>query len=243
MSPPRITKAFVTRNVDAFTTKVGRARELYKKIVLHGYSGTSAATAAKLINPDTRDAAEFIFFEIAAKFEDFVKVMFQAEVRLSLAIALAQSPFLMGDSDNGLDSRLERGSPQKLKGRGIDLLGMDSFFGSLDTKLGADTCNQLIAAHIVRGRIAHGGGHAQAKFLKLLGEAGIAAEQRKGMSVGRFLRDYPLGTTTANRNFFAYLDAYTLFAASAKAGLPSKRALKLFSRRGLATPICRLWYF
>ena len=220
MPPPRITKALVNKNVDAFNKNVDRARQVYKKIVLHGYSGTSAATAEKLNSPDTQDAAEFIFFEIAAKFEDFVKVMFQAEVQLSLAITLAQSPFLMGDSDNGLDSTLERGSPQKLREHGIDLLGIDSFFGSLDTKLGADAYNQLIAAHILRDRIAHGGGQAQAKFVKLLGEAGIAAEQRKGMSVGRFLRDYPFGTTTAHRNFFVYLDAYTLFAASAKAGLP-----------------------
>lgn len=220
MPPPRTTKAFVTRNVNAFTTTVVRARELYKKIVLHGYSGVSAATSIKLNSSDTRDAAEFIFFETSSKFEDLVKVLFQAEVRLLLAVTLTESPILTGDSVNGLDLTRDRGSPQKLRGHGSDILGLDSFFGSLDTKLGTDTYNQLVAAHIVRDRIALGWGQAQAKFVRLLGEAGIVAAQRKGMSVGRFLRDYPLGTSIAHRNFFVYLDAYAWFAASAKDELP-----------------------
>src|SRR5690606_3356471 len=89
--PPRITKAAVTTKVTAFLVNVNRARDLYRRIVLHGYTGHSAAEPAKLDNPDKRDAAQFIFFEVAAKFEDFSKQMFQFEVRSRLQVTMARS--------------------------------------------------------------------------------------------------------------------------------------------------------
>ncbi|MBK9966150.1 MAG: hypothetical protein IPP07_15070 [Holophagales bacterium] len=162
----------------------------------------------------------FIFFEIAAKFEDFSKLMFQAEVRSVYGVTVAQSPFIMGDSDNGLDFKLGWGSPQKLRERGMNLLGADSFFGSLDTKLGTATYSDLIAAHTVRNRIAHPGGKAERAFVKLLTGAGIPTAERMGMSVGRFLRDYPSVALPVNRNFFVYLDAYAALATNAKVALP-----------------------
>ena len=221
MAPPaRITKAAVTAQVTAFVGNVNRARDLYRKIVLHGYSGTSGKTAARLDNPDTRDAAQFIFFEIAAKFEDFAKSTFQAETRAKLAVTAARSAYIMGDPDNGLDTKMGWGSPQRLKERGSNLFGSASFFGSLPTSVGPATYRSLISAHLVRNRVAHAGGNAQDKFVKHLAGEGISVAERQGMSVGRYLRDYPTGSPSANRHFFIYLAAYEDFAAKAGAALP-----------------------
>ena len=218
--PPKVTKAVVQTEVNDFLTNVNRARDLYRKIVWHGYSGTSAATSARLGNPDTRDVAQFIFFEIAAKFEDHAKFMFQVEVRSRLQITATRSAFVMGDLDNGLNNKLGWGSPQRLKERGHNLFGPNSFFGDLVHKLGNQTYKTLVSAHTVRNRIAHDGGAAQSKFVKLLEGEGIPVNERQGMSVGRYLRDYPKGASRTDRNFFLYLAAYENFANKVGAALP-----------------------
>jgi hypothetical protein len=220
MPPPRVTKAFVTSQVTAFKANLDRARSLYKKIVLHGYTGTSAATSVRLTNPDTRDAAQFIFFEVAAKFEEFAKTMFQVEVRSVLKVTVKQSPFVMGDPDQGLNNKLGWGSPQRLKERGANILGSSSFFATLHPTLGAATYNHLVAAHMVRNRIAHSGGQAKAKFVKHLAADGIPTSERQGMSVGRYIRDYPAVASNTNKYFFVYLRAYEHFANAAMAALP-----------------------
>lgn len=218
--PPRVTKAVVQTEATDFIANINRARDLYRKIVLHGYTGTSAATSVRLSSPDTRDVAQFIFFEIAAKFEDHAKFMFQVEVRSKLQITAARSAFVMGDLDNGLNSKLGWGSPQRLKERGHNLFGSSSFFGDLVNKLGNPTYKALISAHTVRNRIAHDGGAAQTKFVKLLEGDGIPINERQGMSIGRYLRDYPSDSTAAHRNFFLYLAAYEDFSNKAGAALP-----------------------
>lgn len=220
MPPPRVTKAFVASQVASFKANVDRARDLYKKIVLHGYTGTSAATSTRLTNPDTRDAAQFIFFEVAAKFEDFAKTMFQVEVRSRLKVSVKQSPYVMGDPDQGLNNKLGWGSPHRLKERGENILGPTSFFGTLHATLGTATYNQLIAAHMVRNRIAHSGGQAQMKFVKHLTAEGISTAERQGMSVGRYIHDYPRAASATNKYFFIFLQAYEDFADKALATLP-----------------------
>jgi hypothetical protein len=221
MAPPaRVTKAAVQTEVANFLENVNRAKELYRKIVMHGYSGTSAATSTKLTTPDTRDVAQFIFFEIAAKFEDHAKFMFGVEVRSRLQVTATRSEYIMGDLDNGLNNKLGWGSAQKLKERGTNLFGPRSFFGDLVGKLGQSTYKTLVSAHTVRNRIAHDGGAAQTKFVKLLEGDGIPGNVRQGMSVGRYLRDYPSTSTPGNRNFFIYLAAYEDFANKALAALP-----------------------
>jgi len=219
-APPKITKAAVTTEVNAFLENVERARDLYRKIILHGYTGQSAAIATKLNNPDTRDVAAFIFFEIAAKLEDFAKVMFQAEVRARLGVTATRAVFVMGSPDTGIDNQLGWGDPRRMRERGYNLLGPTSFFGSLLTNLGNQTYNYLVAAHVVRNRIAHNGGVAQERFVKHLEGQGVAAAERQGMSVGRYLRDYPAGSVPTDRNFFRYLGAYDHFASEAGNALP-----------------------
>lgn len=219
-APPKITKTAVNTEVTAFKANVTRARDLYHKIVWHGYTGTTAANVARFSNPDTRDAAQFIYFEIAAKFEDFAKFMFQVEVRARLQVTAKRSAFVMGDLDSGLNNKLGWGSPQRLKERGHNLFGPASFFGDLVNKLGNPTYKALVSAHTVRNRIAHDGGAAQTKFVKLLEGAGIPGNVRQGMSVGRYLRDYPTTSARTGKNFFLYLAAYDDFATKAGAALP-----------------------
>lgn len=220
MPPPRITKAFVNNATAAFTTNIARATDLYRKVVLHGYTRHGATAPARLQSPDTRDAAQFIFFEVAAQFEDYAKKMFQAEVRSKLKVTVDQCEFIMGDADRGLDTKLGWGSPTLLRARGQNLLGKASFFATVHTQLGTAVFNDLVAAHTVRNRIAHSGGQAQTKFVKYVTGLGIPPAQRMGMSCGRFLRDYPAGATPANKYFFVYLNAYAAFAAKAQGALP-----------------------
>ncbi|MEW6165986.1 MAG: hypothetical protein AB1642_13070 [Pseudomonadota bacterium] len=218
--PPKVTKAVVNTEVADFVANINRARELYRKIVLHGYTGTSAATSTRIANPDRRDVAQFIFFEIAAKFEDHAKFMFQVEVRSRLQVTATRSAFVMGDLDSGLNNKLGWGSPQRLKERGHNLFGPNSFLGDLVNKLGNPTYKALVSAHTTRNRVAHDGGAAQTKFVKLLEGDGIPANERQGMSVGRYLIDYPSASPTTDRNFFQYLAAYEAFANAAGAALP-----------------------
>lgn len=222
MATARVTKGAVTREVTAFLGNTARARDLYLKIALHGYTGNSAATAVRLNNPDSRDAAQFIFFEIAAKFEDFAKAMFQVEVRSQFQITVARSVYVMGDCDNGINSKLGWGSPQRLKERGKNLFdeGSGAFFANLVQSVGNPTYRQLVSAHVVRNRVAHDGGAAQEKFVRHLAAEGIPAAERRGMSVGRYLRDYPTGSTAADRHFYRFLAAYEDFAQKAGAALP-----------------------
>lgn len=220
MPPPRVTKAFVNTATTGFTSNIGRARELYRKVVLHGYTRAAGASPARLQNPDTRDVAQFIFFEVAAQFEDYAKKMFQAEVRSKLRVTVDQSAFIMGDADRGLDTKLGWGSPTLLRARGRNLMGGNSFFATIHTTLGTAVFNELVAAHTVRNRIAHSGGQAQAKFVTHLKGLGIPAAQRMGMGCGRFIRDYPAGVPAGDKYFFVYLRAYELFANSALAALP-----------------------
>jgi len=219
-APPKITKAAVTTEVNAFLGNIERARDLYRKIVLHGYSGPSTEASTKLNNPDTRDVAAFIFFEIAAKLEDFAKAMFQAEVRSRLGVTATRAVYVMGSPDTGIDNQLGWGDPKRMRERGYNLLGPASFFGSLVPNVGDQTYNYLIAAHVVRNRIAHNGGAAQERFVKHLEGQGVAAAERQGMSVGRYLRDYPAGSVPTDRNFFRYLSAYQDFGTKAGNALP-----------------------
>ena len=119
-----------------------------------------------------------------------------------------------------LNNKLGWGSPQRLKERGHNLFGEVSFFGDLVDRLGPITYRTLVSAHTVRNRIAHDGGAAQTKFVKLLEGEGIPVNERMGMSVGRYIRDYPAGSARSDRNFFRYLAAYEAFAQKGLAALP-----------------------
>ena len=218
-APPRITKTAVNKVTNNFAGDINRARALYEKIVDHRYTSNNAATCDLLRTADKRDITQFIFFEIAAKFENYAMEMFQVKAQSRLRSIKTRSAYVMDDLDNGLGSKLGWGSPEKLKDRGKHLFGENSFFGDLVNKLGKPTYDTLINAHTARNRIAHHGGNAQSKFVKLLESNGIAKNERQGLSVGRFLREYSANSSQKN-NFYLYLAGYEEFAKKANAELP-----------------------
>ncbi|GEM_PF-1673993 len=220
MPPPRITQNFIDQQVLTFIKDLDRATALYEKICENGFVLAADGVTTKRINqPDARDMTQFIFFEVAAKFEDFAKTMFQSEVRHRLKVTRAQADYVMGDADNGMNSKMGWGTPAMLTNRGKNLFGVSSFFGSLSAHIGEPAYKTLISAHTVRNRLAHSGGAAQTKFVKLLEGLGIPGSERQGMAVGRFLRDYPKTKPKDQRYFHSYLAAYRNFAEKAKAEL------------------------
>ncbi|PWG67727.1 hypothetical protein DEM28_27020, partial [Enterobacter mori] len=79
MPPPRITQNFIDQQVLTFIKDLDRATALYEKICENGFVLAADGVTTKRINqPDARDMTQFIFFEVAAKFEDFAKTMFQS---------------------------------------------------------------------------------------------------------------------------------------------------------------------
>lgn len=220
--PPTISKAIVKTKRDEFVANIERARTLYQQIVTHGYTGPGPNAVTRLSQPARRDVAAFIFFEIAAKFEDFAKAMFQIEVRARLQITATRSEYVMGDLDNGMENKLGWGSPKRLKDRGDHLFGAEAFFGDLVTNLGDAPYKLLTSAHTTRNRIAHDGGSAKKNFIKLLEGDGIPGPQRQGLSVGRYLMDYPGNAPATGRNFFRFLTAYETFADKAYEALPRR---------------------
>lgn len=82
MALTRATKDRLVRATnDAFT----RADALYSRIALNG-GYHNATNYAPLMNPDRRDAATFIFFEVAAQYESFCSKAFEIEVRKSIRL-------------------------------------------------------------------------------------------------------------------------------------------------------------
>lgn len=221
---PTVSKQFVQTEHDTFVASINRARELYRQIVTHGYTGPGPDAVQRINQPARRDVAQFIFFEVAAKFEDHAKAMFQIEVRARLQVTATRSAYVMGDLDSGMENKMGWGSPKRLKERGESLFGDGAFFGDLVDNLGHTTYKALTSAHTTRNRIAHDGGSALKNFVKLLDGDGIPVNERQGMSVGRYLMDYPTNAVPTNRNFFRFLTAYETFADKALEALP-RRAL------------------
>jgi hypothetical protein len=68
--------------------------------------------------------------------------------------------------------------------------------------------SQLVHAHKIRNRVAHSGGNASRDFNAILGNLGVPAGSRQGLSVGRLLMDYPNTAHTNDRWFFRLIGAY-----------------------------------
>lgn len=221
MAQPRITKNFVTKLADGFIKDVKRAEQLHDTIAIKGQVwNMTLVKHVPIAVADGRDLTQFIFFEIAAKFEEFSKIMFQSEIRSVLKVTRDQAEFIMGDCDNGLSGKMGWGAPSYLKSRAANILGSSSiFFANIDKLMGSHY-QRLIEAHTVRNRLAHSGGSAQVKYVKMLDGYGIPKKTRQGLSVGRLLQDYPVKNPKPRRYFYLYLSAYEEFAQKAKAALP-----------------------
>lgn len=196
--------------VQDFDNTRQRAVSLYTTIVANGYTRNGAATT-RLTNPDRRDSAQFIFFELAAAFEDFALNAFQIEVRHRLTVNPQRAIYIMGSIDNELRGVMGWASPTHLQTRARNLFGKNGFFGRLEENITPPTFDLLTRAHKVRNRIAHNGGKAVEDYTKILGNLGVPQASRQGLSVGRLLVDYPTGVAATDRWFHRFAAAYDGF--------------------------------
>jgi len=166
--------------------------------------------------------AQFVFFEVAAAFEDFVRRMFRVEVRSTFKVTEVRSEFLMGSPDKGLDGVMGWTAPSVLVSRAENVLGAHSFHAGLLASLGQAEYDRLVHAHAVRNRIAHGkgAGKAFAAYLKALAWGGVKKKARQGCGPGRFLREYPSTAAANDKVFHRFLGAYRTYADEAEKALP-----------------------
>ncbi len=195
------------RIVDDMKLSLSRARVLYDRAVLNG--GTAAAgTYSPFANSDKRDLAAFIFFEVAAKFEDFCAEALLYEVRLKYEVQPGKARYILGSSDKGLTGFMGWGSPNMLSNRAEHLFGKVGYFARIQQIVGATTYLHLTHAHKVRNRVAHSGAKASGEFSKILGALTVPVGSRKGLSVGRLLCEYPATAATNDKWFYRFLKAY-----------------------------------
>jgi len=203
--------------VNEFLVAVERAKELYERVVKNGYAikdpGDPKAKPKPLSNPDRRDLAEYIFFEVAAKFEQFAKRTLVLEVQKTMGVNRTRAEHMVGSSEGGLTPHMGGWAHvSKMKSRAAGLLGKNSTYAKVETLLNNPTAQHLQMAVVVRNRIAHGKGNDA--FTKMLGKApvGLTPAQRKGLSPGRFLVEYPKAAAANDKWFPVVLRAYQRWA-------------------------------
>ncbi|MBN4049570.1 hypothetical protein JYT86_00770 [bacterium AH-315-N03] len=220
----KISKKAVRTRTTTFHNALDRGLQLYDRVCERGYTSKpspgGAIRYAALLQPDRRDIGELIFFEVAAKFEDYAKYVFSVEVRSQLTVTATQSEHIMGSSEYGLTRTSGWAVPGRLAERGKNVLGAASFHAKLKSNIGSVTYDRLTWAHRVRNRIAHGGGQASKEYVKVLQGAQIAKAQRRGMSPGRFLMDYPKMAAKNDRWLHRFLAAYREYGRVALTHLP-----------------------
>ena len=203
-----LTQATIDRLVDNFLKDLDRAEDLYVRIAIAGATMNDDFTYSSLLQPDRRDAAQFIFFEAAAQFETFSAKAFRLEVRDYFDVQPKRANYIMGNIDRGLAGLSAWASPKVLKGRAQALFGMIGFFARIDVKIGHTSYQRLLHAHKVRNRIAHADGNAGKQFKEILGQLNVPQRSRQGLSVGRLLMEYPNNVGQDDRWFYRFIEAY-----------------------------------
>jgi len=201
------------KRVLQFQTDLERAVFLFNALIVNGATlYNRARDYTPLRQVDRRDVAAAIFFEVAAKFEAFAYFCFQYEVCRRFRASAAKATYLMGSPDRGTEGTFGWASPERLRERGLNLFGVSSFFGRLNVRLNQSTRESLTLAHLLRNRVAHQGGRDRKKMETHLNRLHVPKSSRKGLSVGRLLLEYPVGSKQEDRLFFTLLKAYNRFA-------------------------------
>jgi hypothetical protein len=215
-----LSKQLIIDRIETFDTDAKRALALYKTLVTDGYTcSNNAQEATRLRQVDRRDAAQFIFFELAAKFESLSRDLFEFEVRIHLADSPKRAEYIMGNVDRGLRGVMGWASPSKLAERAENLFGKVGFFAKLKEHLDHvdnTTYERLVLAHKIRNRIAHSG---TKEYREALATLQIPSSARKGCSPGRALVEYPRTAAGNNRWFHRFIAAYRSFARIAQTKL------------------------
>jgi hypothetical protein len=169
----------------------------------------------KLRQPERRDLAEGIFFEVAAKFEAFIKFAFQYCASRRFNVDGPRALYIIGTLDRGIKGTFGWANPEMLASRGLNLFGVEGFFGRFNVRVGSGIRKKLKWAQMLRNRIAHDSA-ASEEFSKLENALGVPANARGWMSEGRLLMDYPTTSPKSNRLFFQLMKSYRLFGKQFK---------------------------
>ena len=145
---------------------------------------------------------------MAAKFEAFLVDAFDVEVRARFDVLPQRAEYIMGHIERGIQGVMVWAVPNAIRDRAKNLYGRTGFFARLDSVLDAATYERLGYAHKVRNRIAHAYGNAVAQYRGILGNLGVPAGSRKGLSAGRLLAEYPTGAAADNKWFHRFVGAY-----------------------------------
>src|SRR5262245_7009611 len=113
--------------------EASRARDLYDRMVTNGMTQSAGGQPTRLLQVDRRDAAQFIFFEVAAKFESFLVDAFEIEVRARLEIQPQRAEYVMGNIDRGLQGVMGWAVPERIRDRARNLYGVNGFFARFNT--------------------------------------------------------------------------------------------------------------
>jgi len=197
--------------VKQFRKDLNRAEDLFNLLVAKGGKLNTNNQFTGFLQPDRRDIAQSIFFEVAAKFEAFAFFSFQYAVARHFRIPGTRTVYVMGNIDRGTDGVFGWASPERLKDRGPRLFGKQGFFGRFNTHVNSKTRNLLKQAHILRNRVAHDGKKSRREFETVMNALNVPRPSRRGMSVGRLLMDYPIASPPANRLFFQILKGYAKY--------------------------------
>lgn len=202
------------KDVDEFLQSSQRARTLYYRLVENGYAVKSPGKKpTALSEPDRRDLAAFLFFEVAAKFEQLAKRTLVLEVQKTMRVNRSRAEHMVGSSAEGIPDGMGGWAHLSImKQRAEGLLGTRSVWARAEYLLKNPTAQYLGMAVTTRNRIAHGKGNDS--FTKMLTRAPVSLppNQRKGVSPGVFLMAHPRGVAAGDTWFFRFLNAYDAWA-------------------------------
>jgi len=222
-TPKKVTKKKIAKkrsgsHAKEFLAASTRAKKLYGRVVKNGYAIKTPGGAPKpLSKPDRWDMTEHMFFEIAAKFEQFAKRTLVLEVQKTLGVNRTRAEHMVGSSEGGIPSGMGGWAHvSKMRKRAQGLLGKSSAYAQVEQLLGTPKARYLGMAVTIRNRIAHGKGNNN--FTTMLGNTPVSlnARQRKGVSPGMLLAEYPKTAADNDKWFFRLLDAYESWVAIVK---------------------------
>ncbi len=205
-------------DADVLLAAISRAEQMFDRIVKNGYSVKKAGEDPKpLSQPDRRDIAEFLLFEVAAKFEQFSKRALVLEVQKTLKVNRSRAEHMVGSAEDGIPVTMGGWAHvTRMRKRATGILGKTSVYARIEEHLSSQESQRLRMAVLVRNRIAHGKGNAQ--FVKMLKNSPVklSARQRQGISPGKLLVEYPSSAASDDKWFFRLLGSYRAWATIVK---------------------------
>lgn len=198
--------------LDNLTTRfhgsIQRALQLHVRVVDRGYWQDNL-TRRRLQVPDQRDITQFLFFEVAALWEQFCLDCFILAARNRFGGGYEKAERICGSIDQGVERIGSWANPSILRDRARVLFGRRHCMSRLNTEPSPVHYQRLTQALVVRDRIAHPGGERSGNaFRDILTPMQVPQAGRQGINPGRLLLDYPSTAPPASRWFHRFLVSY-----------------------------------